>query len=193
MGKEEKNITINFTKVKVSTVEEFVKILNAAIKQAEREDETQSRTGEPLTYKEIMARLYEENPRTFYPGIDGQGEKRTDVVNVINMNDGQHPTAYMDWDNCMTMAQALRIQAFNKLQNIAVYLNDIDWKPNFDIKPDGSYEKAYCIVKHGDQYKAADVITHCAAVYFQTQEKAEKAIELMGNDLLDYLFNTEWQ
>lgn len=196
MEKEEKTITVSLMKVKLETAKEIVKIIADAIKQVEgkAETETQAGPGETLTYKTIMERLYNENPRTYYPTTDDKGGLRADCVMDVNMKNHIKPEgSQFDWDNCMTKAQAWRIQAFNKLQNIAVYLNDVEWKPNFELNQDGYRGKAYCIVRENGQYKVIQVNTYCALVYFQTKEKAEQAIMLMGGDLLEDLFNTEWQ
>ena len=188
------SINVNFTNITVEEAKALIKKLTEEVEKVEGNQETQESTGEPLTYKSIMSRLYEENPRTYYPTVDDKGGLRADCVLDVNMKNHIKPEgAQFDWDNCMTKEQAWRIQAFNKLQNIAVYLNDVAWKPNFEINKDGYRGKAYCIIKEYGQYRAVSVSTYCASVYFQTMEKAEQAIQLMGKDLLDDLFNVKWQ
>lgn len=189
-----KPINVNLTNLTVEEAKNLIKKLTEEVEKVEGKQETQESTGEPLTYKTIMKRLYNENPRTYYPTTDDKGGLRADCVMDVNMKNHIKPEgAQFDWDNCMTKEQAWRIQAFNKLQNIAVYLNDVEWKPNFELNQDGIRGKAFCIVRENDQYKAVSVTTNCASVYFQTREKAEQAIMLMGGDLLEDLFNTEWQ
>lgn len=85
------------------------------------------------------------------------------------------------------MAQAKRVAAFIKLQNIAKFLNG-DWKPNFD-KDDEKWN----INKDGDTFIAMYTRTlNKASVYFKSQELTKEAIRLMGEDSLNDLFSTDW-
>lgn len=188
------SINVNFTNITVEEAKALIKKLTEEVEKVEGNQETQESTGEPLTYKAIMSRLYNENPRTYYPSAKNVGGLRADCVLDINMKATERAKGiHLDWDNCMTKEQAWRIQAFNKLQNIAVYLNDVEWKPNFELNQNGYRGKAFCIVRIEGQYKAFQVSNYCALVYFQTEEKAEQAIQLMGEDLLNDLFNVKWQ
>ena len=85
------------------------------------------------------------------------------------------------------MAQAKRMLAFNKLMNIAKYLNG-DWKPDFD-----GHHKNWNICKEGDDYFAlwTDFTENCS-VYFKSEEAACEAVRLMGKDSLNDLFSTDW-
>lgn len=114
--------------------------------------------GKPITYDDILKRLN---------------------FNMIN---------YQKLVNCTTLKQAKRCVAFNKLLNIAKYLNE-GWEPNF--KDDDS--KKWSIAKDGDNYWANyNVGTNDASVYFKSADLAEGAILLMGEDSLNDLFATDW-
>ena len=77
--------------------------------------------------------------------------------------------------------------AFNKLQNIAKYLNG-DWKPDFD----GDHENWH-ICKEGDTFLAMYTkYVNKASVYFKSKDLALEAIRLMGEDSLNDLFSTDW-
>ena len=85
------------------------------------------------------------------------------------------------------MAQAKRVAAFIKLQNIAKFLNG-DWKPNFDRN-----DKKWNINKEGGTFIEMYTTTlNKASVYFKSQELITEAIRLMGEESLNDLFSTDW-
>ena len=89
--------------------------------------------------------------------------------------------------NCTSVAQAKRMVAFNKLQNIAKYLNG-DWKPVFD-----RLIKNWNICKDGDTFLAMYTkVLNRGSVYFKSEEAANEAIRLMGENSLNDLFSTDW-
>ena len=109
---------------------------------------------------------------------------------------------FRDLDNCTSKAQAKRMIAFNKLQNIAKYLND-GWKPNFD---DILQEKFYIsyvgdepesdllvdLLKSDQVYCKVDEPVYESSIYFKTEKLACEAIRLMGKESLNDLFSTDW-
>ena len=109
---------------------------------------------------------------------------------------------FRDLDNCTSKAQAKRMIAFNKLQNIAKYLND-SWKPNFD---DILQEKFYIsytgdepesdlpvdLLKSYQVYCKVDEPVYESSIYFKTEKLACEAIRLMGKESLNDLFSTDW-
>ena len=98
-----------------------------------------------------------------------------------------HDENYYDSDNCTSEAQAKRMAAFNKLQNIAKYLNG-DWKPVFD----GSNQN-WDINKNCDTFIAIHTrYLNKASVYFKSEDLAYEAIRLMGEESLNDLFSTDW-
>lgn len=136
---------------------------------------TDAGEGKPITYDDICRELFFNKDAWFlnHDTIDSW------VQTLSN---------YRDLDNCTSKAQVKRMIAFNKLQNIAKYLND-GWKPNFEYG-----NKNWYINREGvDNYKIfwSDIF-NSGSVYFKTEELAWKAFHLMGRESLDDLFSTGW-
>ena len=87
---------------------------------------TDAEEGKPITYEDICRELFLNKDAWFlnHDTIDSW------VQTLSN---------FRDLDNCTSKAQAKRMIAFNKLQNIAKYLNG-GWKPDLD---DTLQEKFY--------------------------------------------------
>ena len=131
--------------------------------------------GKPITYDDILKKLYFE--KTAYWLCDKN--------NILEGE--QYCSTYEDAINCTTRAQAKRMIAFNKLQNIAKFLNG-DWKPNFDRD-----DEKWNINKDGDTF--IEMYTrrlNKAGVYFKSQELTKEAIRLMGEESLNDLYSTDW-
>lgn len=130
--------------------------------------------GKPITYDDICRKLFFRKDAWFlnHDTIDSW------VQTLSN---------YRDFDNCTSEAQAKRMIAFNKLQNIAKYLNG-GWKPDFD----GNHEN-WGINKDGDTFIPLYTKTlNKANTYFKNANLAYEAIRLMGEDSLNDLFSTDW-
>lgn len=131
--------------------------------------------GNPITYNDVCKSLFFDK-KTYWLGNTKIGSTH------------KGGTCYPDINNCTSEAQVKRLIAFNKLQNIAKYLND-GWKPNFEYG-----NKNWYIVREGvDNYKIywSDIF-NSGSVYFKTEELAWKAFRLMGRESLDDLFSTGW-
>ena len=130
--------------------------------------------GNPITYDDISKELFLEKKIFFILGKD--------------IDSGTaHDENYDDLDNCTSEAQAKRMAAFNKLQNIAKYLND-GWMPKFDSK---NYN--WHIVLNGDKYDSAyNMFANDGSVYFKSKDIVIEAIRLMGEESLNDLFSTDW-
>ena len=130
---------------------------------------------QPITYDDICKDLF-YNKDTYY--LDERNKVSSWAMTSSN---------YKDFDNCTSIAQAKRMIAFNKLQNIAKYLNG-DWKPDFDEE-----HKNWCIIKEGNNFITLYTkAQNTASVYFKTKETAYEAIRLMGENSLNDLFSTDW-
>ena len=131
--------------------------------------------GKPITYDDICRKLFFRKNAWFlnHDTIDSW------VQTLSN---------YRDFDNCTSVAQVKRMIAFNKLQNIAKYLND-GWKPNFEY----GNKNWYICIEGVDNYKIfwSDIF-NSGSVYFKTEELAWEAFRLMGEDSLNDLFSTDW-
>ena len=130
--------------------------------------------GKPITYDEVLKELY-YGKTAFWVG-----STRISYA-ITNKN------SYNDINNCASEAQCKRMVAFNKLQNIAKYLNK-GWKPDFPDSNNYTICKkcagGYCILGN-TKYQAG-------SIYFRTEELANEAIRLMGEESLNDLFSTDW-
>lgn len=142
------------------------------------EKPTDAAEGKPFTYDDICKELF-YNKDAYY--LDESNNVSSWVMTSSNYN---------DFDNCTSIAQAKRMIAFNKLQNIAKYINSkIEWEPDFDDET----ESKYVIVKKGSEYTVKYVTsTNTAQIYFLSSYHANEAIRLMGKESLDDLFSTDW-
>lgn len=130
--------------------------------------------GNPTTYDDICKELYFKKTAYWVANKD---------INFCVTNEHN----YNNIDNCTSIAQAKRLTAFNKLQNIAKYLNG-DWKPNFD----GIYQN-WNIIKNNGTFTAMFTTTISkACVYFKNEYLTKEAIRLMGKESLNDLFSTDW-
>lgn len=131
--------------------------------------------GKPITYDDICKDLF-YNKDAYY--LDESSKVSSWVMTSSNYN---------DFDNCTSIAQAKRYIAFNKLQNIAKYLNK-GWKPNFR-----SIEEKWAIIKDEEGFSAQyNQRVNDASVYFKNEDLTNEAIRLMGEESLNDLFSTDW-
>lgn len=157
-------------------------------KKQEQESAPDTKNGDPITYDDICKELF-INKTAYW-------------VRSNYIDEGVIRASYDDIDNCASKAQAKRLVAFNKLQNIAKYLND-GWKPDFDDtlqekfyivytgdKPESNFEvdllKGYCV------YSKINEPAYESSIYFKTFNLACEAIRLMGKESLNDLFSTDW-
>lgn len=132
--------------------------------------------GKPITYDDICKDLF-YNKDAYY--LDESNKVSSWVMTSSNYN---------DFDNCTSIAQAKRLIAFNKLQNIAKYLNH-GWKPNFT---DGT-QNWFIDEEYFGKYKAKFTYSgNYRIVFFKSKFLVNEAIRLMGEDSLNDLFSTDW-
>lgn len=157
----------------------------------EHEKVRNNEEGNPITYDDILKELFLDK-KTYWLG-------NTQIYKM----DRAGSSEYNDINNCTSEAQAKRLIAFNKLQNIAKYLND-GWKPNLD---DTLQEKFYIaseglgeaesdfpidLIKHYGVYCQVDEPVYPTSIYFKSSKVAHDAVHLMGKDSLNDLFSTDW-
>lgn len=137
------------------------------------ENPTDDKEGNPITYDDICKKLF-FNKTAYW-------------VRGKNIEEGVIRESYNDSDNCTSVAQVKRVVAFNKLQNIAKYLNK-GWKPNFCIG-----DKKWGIIKEGEGFSPKYIrMINDANIYFRDKDLADEAIRLMGEESLNDLFSTDW-
>lgn len=130
--------------------------------------------GKPITYGDVLKELY--LGKTAYWVYD----KSIEFGKQSSYN-------FEDAVNCTSVAQAKRMVAFNKLQNIAKYLNN-GWVSNFNGE-----NKNWFICIDGGKYGAKfSKWFNDGSVFFNSEEDVEEAIRLMGEDSLNDLFSTDW-
>ena len=135
---------------------------------------TDDKEGNPITYDDILKELYYE--KTAY---------WVSSSNIKHTTTGEG--SYNDINNCASEAQCKRMVAFNKLQNIAKYLNK-GWNPDFP----GSNNYAICKNYAGGYSLIGNRKCQAGAIYFRTKDLANEAIRLMGEESLNDLFSTDW-
>ena len=132
------------------------------------------KNGEPITYDDVLKELYYK--KTAY------WANCTRISYAIT-----NENSYNDINNCASEAQCKRMVAFNKLQNIAKYLNK-GWKPDFRIG-----DKKWGIIKEGEGFSPKYIrMINDANIYFRDKDLANEAIRLMGEESLNDLFSTDW-
>lgn len=135
-------------------------------------EETQEK---PITYDDVLKELFLDKIASWV----GISKIYTATVGRANYN---------DLNNCTSYAQTKRIVAFNKLQNIAKYLNE-GWKPDFT---DGT-QNWFIAEEYFGEYKAKFTYSgNYGVVFFKSKCLANEAIRLMGEDSLNDLFSTDW-
>lgn len=128
-----------------------------------------------ITYDDVLKELFLDKIASWV----GRTKIYTATIGVVNYN---------DQNNCTTEAQAKRLLAFNKLMNIAKYLNG-DWKPDFT---DDS-KNWFIAEEYFREYKAKyTFFGNYGVVFFKSKCLADEAIRLMGKDSLNDLFSTDW-
>lgn len=142
--------------------------------KTEHETASDNKKGNPITYDDILRGLY-LNKKSFWINS-------TDISSAIT---GKN--SYNDINNCTSEAQVKRLIAFNKLMNIAKYLNK-GWKPNFCIG-----DKKWGIIKEEEGFSPKYIrMINDANIYFRDKDLANEAIRLMGEESLNDLFSTDW-
>lgn len=143
-------------------------------KKTGHENVPNNEEGNPITYDDIRKKLF-LNKKVYF--VSGKWIQLS-TASVCSYN---------DIDNCAGEAQAKRVAAFIKLQNIAKYLNK-GWKPKF-----GCNEENWAIVKDEEGFVPKyNMRTNDGSVYFKNEDLVNEAIRLMGEDSLNDLFSTNW-
>ena len=136
---------------------------------------TDAGEGKPITYDDICKALFFNNKIywAYKDGID---------------SDMASPSNYKDVDNCTSEAQAKRLNAYNKLMNIAKYLND-GWKP---LLNEGTQNWFISESQIGGYRALYTYSNNYGRIFFKSESLANEAIRLMGKESLNDLFSTDW-
>ena len=144
-------------------------------KKIEGDAETpDDKEGNHITYDDVLKELYYKNTAYWVSSS-----------NIKHTTTGEG--SYNDINNCASEAQCKRMVAFNKLQNIAKYLNK-GWNPDFP----GSNNYTICKNYACGYSLIGNRKCQAGAIYFRTKDLANEAIRLMGEESLNDLFSTDW-
>lgn len=99
-------------------------------------------------------------------------------------------TRSKDLNNCASEKQAKKLLAINQLMNVAKYLNN-GWRPDWN----NENENKYTIII--DKNNKNIVTNWCTTankciVYFKTEELAQKAIDILGEETIKLVLSTDW-
>lgn len=130
-----------------------------------------------ITYEEIAEKLYLGKRIYFSDGF----EIKSVTCNSSALLKGE--------DNCRSEAQVLKYLAYNKLLNIATYLNN-GWTPVFGKPFDEAYAIGYN--KDGKVSPVACYSYNVGLVLFPSKYICEQAIRIMGKKSIHDLLNYEY-
>lgn len=130
------------------------------------------------SYKDVCRKLFYKK-KVYYPNRYG---------NVVSSKLGE--IRYKDLNNCTSEKQAKKLLAINQLMNTAKYLNG-DWKPDWDNEKEFKY---YILLNLSNN--KINIYMTCVSlksiVYFQTEELAQKAINILGEETIKLALSTDW-
>lgn len=129
-----------------------------------------------LTYNNIAKELFENN-KTYY----------FDVFANIKRSNGVYNN-YWQANNCTSEKQAQKLFAINKLMNVAKYLNG-DWKPDWNNNKPFKYYLRICNKEIGISYASIYISD---IVYFKSEEFAQQAIDILGEENIKLALSTDW-
>lgn len=132
-----------------------------------------------ITYDEIADRLFLDKDAYFHRGFG-----KVEMTHKPNIHDFA-----IDEENCKSESQVRKYLAYNKLLNIASYLNG-GWTPTF-----GNFEKeAYAIGydKDGNVSPIPCYSYNVGLVLFPSPYICEQAIRIMGKKSIHYLLSYEY-
>lgn len=135
---------------------------------------------EDINYNYISKKLF-NNKIIYYITSDGY---------ISQANPSSASSHMIDKNNCTSEKQAKKLLAINQLMNIAKYLNN-GWKPNWD----DDNEKKYTISLDRNNKKINitwNVLVNKCPVYFKTEELAQKAIDILGEETIKLALSTDW-
>lgn len=132
-----------------------------------------------LTYDDIARKLFCKDNLVAFIDVNG-------IINdVVNLN-------FTDDDiiapnSCTSKKQAEKLLAINKLMNVAKYLNG-DWQPDWN-RPD----EKYFILSDNSVLTIQSVSSiQCLDIYFKSEELAEQAIEILGEETIKLALCTDY-
>lgn len=132
-----------------------------------------------LTYDDVARKLFSDNDIHYY--IDSSALINTIVNGEFN---------YICKNNANSKKQLEKLLAINMLMNVAKYLND-GWQPNWSKEEEGKY---YIQIENVSKNLSIDCtgLFNIAIVYFKSEELAEQAIEILGEETIKLALCTNY-
>lgn len=139
------------------------------------EIDRENSTFEHIVFKEIKNQMtYVDVAKKLFKG------KTTYFISDSGIGTFQCGEGFANYGNCVTINQAKWIIALNKLQNVAIYLNN-GWKPNLNDS-----NELKCFLKYSHSSKSLNIgfyyVSNNGTVYFKSEELAKQAIEILGEE-----------
>lgn len=131
------------------------------------------------SYDDIAVALF-KGKRAYYVDVDGK----------ISNDRLETRTSLVEPNNCTSLKQCQKLLAYNKLMNVAKYLNGGE-----------TVEYGYYICMHENAVTedvsigvASDTIgcIRKGCINFETEELARQAIEILGEDTIKLALSTDW-
>lgn len=130
-----------------------------------------------LTYEYVVKELFDGNDNYYINAIS-----KVKKASVLRTHSGAN--------NFTSKKQAEKLLAINKLMNVAKYLNGKDWKPNWSK---GGEEKWYLkFDEHRIVYSGSVEYTCFCNVFFKSEEDAQQAIDILGEETIRLALSTDW-
>lgn len=132
-----------------------------------------------LTYEDIARKLFPDNKTHYY--FNGGAEINTIFNREFN---------YTCKNNANSRKQLEKLLAINMLMNVAKYLND-GWQPDWNKEDEGKY---YIQIENISKNLGIDCtgLFNSNIVYFKSEELAEQAIEILGEETIKLALCTDY-
>ena len=129
-------------------------------------------------YDYVCYELFYKKPGYYY---DGCGHIKN--INTIGSGCENYP------NNCTSEKQAKKLLAINMLLNVAKYLNE-GWQPNWNNEDEKKYV-IYLGIKE-EISVSWTIVANGHMVHFKTEELAQKAIDILGEETIKLALSTDW-
>lgn len=91
--------------------------------------------------------------------------------------------------NCTSKKQLDKLYAINKLMNVQKYLEK-GWQPDWE---DINMRKCFIYINKDNEIRTdVSFLLTCGDIYFSSYENAQKAIEILGEDVIRQALSTDW-
>lgn len=132
-----------------------------------------------LTYEDIADKMLLNEAYHYFINSDGK------IFNTKNSSSN-----YKLPNIALSKKQLEKLLAINKLMNVAKYLNG-DWQPNWINESEGKY---YIQIDNvcNDLHIDWTGLFNCSIVYFKSEELAEQAIDILGEETIRLALCTDY-